>query len=104
MTVDELEITGALRVAVSSTVFRTSLVVREPGDSAVRVHLREVDSAVQAARKVRNVDVKGELPVKHFEELVRGVGVHEVHTRPDVRASDEFERKGVASGGDTVRS
>lgn len=69
LSVDELEITRALRVAVASAVLCTSFVVREATDATVSVHLREVDGAVETAREVGDVDIEGELPVQDFEEL-----------------------------------
>lgn len=60
-TVDELDIAGALRVAVSGTVLGTSLVGRELRQTTVEVHGDEVKSAVQAAANVGNIDIKGEL-------------------------------------------
>lgn len=52
LSVDELEITGALRVAVTGTIRGTSLVVGVFGHTTVGVHLGEVKCAVQTARQV----------------------------------------------------
>lgn len=105
LAIDELEITRALRVAVSSTVLGTSLVVRELGHATVGSHLGEVQSAVETARELRDVDVEGELAVQGVEHVVGRVGVHEVDTRADVlvvAVGDEVQLELVTAGGDTV--
>lgn len=78
-TVDELDIAGALRVAVSGTVLGTSLVGRELGKTTVEVHGDEVQSAVQAAANVGDIDVEGELvawsksALEHLERQDQGL-------------------------------
>ena len=101
--VDELEVARALRVAVASTVLSTSLVCREARNATVSIHLREVDGAVETARKLRHVDREGKLLVLEVEGLVLGVGgVHEVDTRADVRSGLKLKRERVARRGDAV--
>ena len=103
--VNELDVTRALRVAVSSSVLGTSLVSWELGQATVGVHLGEVESTVQTARKVGNIDVEGELLVEKLEHLVGRVACHEVDTRTDVllgRSGHELEGEGVTAGRDTV--
>ena len=103
--VNELDVTRALRVAVSSSVLGTSLVSWELGQATVGVHLGEVESTVQTARKVGNIDVEGELLVEKLEHLVGRVACHEVDTRTDVllgRSGHELEGESVAAGGDAV--
>ena len=97
---------GALSVAVASSVFGTGLVSRETGETTICVHLGEVESTVETAREVGDIDVESEFLVLELEHLVGGVGGHEVDTRSDVLAvgvgRDELERQGIATGGDTV--
>lgn len=102
-TIDELDITRALRVAVTSTVLGTSLVGGVGRHTTVGSHLGEVDGTVETAGQLGDVDVEGELLVHQVEHLVLGVGgVHEIDTRADVGTSLEGEGEGVAAGGDTV--
>ena len=102
LAVDELDVLGALRVAVASTVLGTSLVVRELGQTTVRVHLAEVERAVEAAGEVGHVDGERELLVEELEHRVLGLAAHEVDTGADVGAGDELEGERVAGGRDTV--
>lgn len=102
LSVDKLNILRALRVAVARSVLGTSLVVRELGHTTILVHRDEVDGAVKTARKVRHVDVEGELLIHQLEHLVvRGI-LHEVDTGADVGAGHELDGKSVAASGDTV--
>ena len=50
LAVDELNVVRALSVAVTGSVLRPGLVGREARDTAVSVHLGEVDRAVETAR------------------------------------------------------
>ncbi len=97
---------GALRIAVAGPVLSTSFVSRVLGKTTILVHLREIQGAVEATRKVGNVDIEGELLVENLEKLVFGVAVHQVDTGTDVlvasAAGDEFESEGVATDRDTV--
>ena len=92
----------ALRVAVASPVLGARLVGRILGLSSIRVHGHKVQSTVQPATQLANVDVKGELPVQKLELLVGRVGVHQVRARPDVLAigvwGHKVEREGAAAG------
>jgi hypothetical protein len=98
-----LEVTGALRVAVASAVLGAGLVVRLGGQATVERHLGEVDRAVETAAELGHVNVKRELLVDEVESLVLGVrGVHQVHARTDVAASDEADRRGVTRSRDAV--
>lgn len=57
---------------------------------------------VETARKVRDINVEGELPVQGLEHLVRGRSVEEVDTRANVGASDEADLDGATGGGNAV--
>jgi hypothetical protein len=105
LSVDVLDVTGALRVAVASTELGTSLVGGVLGLSTILVHLDEVESTIEATRKLGDIDVKGELLVKEVEHLVVVVVLHEVDTGADVGAlalGDELQGESVAAGGDTI--
>jgi hypothetical protein len=82
---NELDVTGALAVAVAGSVLGSGLVVRLGGQTSVRVHGNEVKSAVQTAGKLGNIDVKGELIVEEVESLILGrrSRFHEVDTATD---------------------
>jgi hypothetical protein len=69
-TVDELDVPGALRITVASSVLGTSLVVGVLRETTISVHLDEVESTVETARKLGDVDIKGELAVEQVEHLV----------------------------------
>ena len=60
LSVNELDVVRTLRVAITGTVLGTSFVVGELGHATIFIHLREVESTVETAREVRNVDVKSE--------------------------------------------
>ena len=102
LAVDELDVLGALRVAVASTVLSTSLVGCVLGETTILSHLDEVQSTVETAGEVGHVDIEGEFLVEEGEHLVVGVVLHQVDTRADVGAGNELERERVAAGRDTV--
>jgi len=105
LSIDELDVTRTLRVAVAGTIFGTSLVGGELGHTTIGVHLGEVEGTVKTAREVGDVDVESELLVQELEHLVVSLVGHEVDTRADVLLgglSDEFEGECVTAGGDTV--
>ena len=105
LSVDELDVVGTLTVAVTSSELGTSLVVAL-ADATVSGHLDEVESTVETARKLGDVDVEGKLLSDEVEHLVLGVALHEVGTRTNVGGvgtlGDELNAQGVAAGGDTV--
>ena len=104
--VNELDVLGALRVTVASSILGTSLVRREARHTTVGVHLREVDGTVETTGEVRHVDIEGELHVLHVERRVLRVAVHQVDARPDVGRArgirDEVELERAAGRCDTV--
>jgi hypothetical protein len=107
LSVDELDVTRALRVAVSRTVFGTGLVGREPGHATVGIHFGEVQSTVQTTGELGDINVEGELLVERLEHLVLGFAGQKVETGADVLLlglGDELEGQGVSAGGDTVSS
>ena len=83
----------------------TSLVVALV-DATVGGHLDKVEGTVQTARKLGDVDVKGELLVDEVEHLVLGVRLHEIGTRTNVAGEralgDELEGESVVAGSDTI--
>ena len=58
LSIDELDVMRTLSVTVSSSVLRTSLVARVLGKTTVLVHLNEVQSTVQTAGKLRDINVE----------------------------------------------
>lgn len=66
----------------------------------------EVESAVQAAAELGNVDVKGELVAEEREHLVLVGAFHQVHTGADVcpglAVGDKLEGEGIAAHGGAV--
>lgn len=104
-TVDVLDVVGALSIAVTGSVLGTGLVVAL-AHTTVSGHLDEVESTVETARQLGNIDVEGELLADQVEHLVLGVGLHEVRTRTNVGGvgvlGHELEAQRVAAGGDTV--
>lgn len=105
LSIDELHVVWALSITVSSTVASTSLVAWVLGLSSIGIHLGEVESSVDSARKVAHVDIEGELVVLESKGLVGVVIGHEVNSAADVGSSalgDELESQSVAGSGDTV--
>jgi hypothetical protein len=105
LSVDELNVVGALSIAVSSTELGTGLVVAL-AHAAVREHLHEVESTIQTARQLGYINVEGEFLANEVEHLVLGVRLHQVGTGSNVgRAGtlgDELEGQSTATGADTV--
>jgi hypothetical protein len=100
--IDELEIPRALRVAVSGSVLRTGLVARVFRHATIGIHSHKVQSTVQTARKVRHINIEGELVVQQVEMLIRLVILHKVQTRANIGTGDEAELKLGSRGSDTV--
>jgi len=107
LSVDELDVVWALSIAVTGTILGTSLVVCILGLTTIGSHLSKVQSTVQTAGEVRNIDIESELLVVWFEHLILAVRVvHEVDTGTDVgrvwALGDILESEGAAGGGDTI--
>jgi hypothetical protein len=102
LSVDELDIVWALRIAVSGSVLGTSLVARVLGHTTVGFHLREVDGTIETAAKVGDIDVEGEFLVLEFEHLVGRLAGHQVDTRTNIGTGHELEGKSITRGGDTI--
>jgi len=105
LTSDELHVMWALRIAVTSSVFGTSLIGWVLGHTTILVHLDKVDGAVKTARKVADINVKCNFLVQWLEHEVGGIGLHQVDTRSNVgarRLGNELESEGITAGGDTV--
>ena len=108
LAIDELDILRALSIAIAGTVLRAGLVVGILGHTAVSVHLREVEGAVETARQGGHVDVEGKLLVLQMEKLIvgRAAGSHEVDTGADVLAvrvvGNELQSERITTGSDTV--
>ena len=98
----------ALSVTVSSPVLSTRLITRESGQSTVRVHRNEVESAIETARELRHVEVEGEFLVQEVEHLVFRLVLEQVDTGSDIFsvlvARDELELEFTATRGDTIGS
>lgn len=98
----------ALGVAVTGSVLGTGLVARIGTLSTILRHLDEVESTVETASKLGNIDIESELAVLQLEDLVLvfAAGLHQVDTRSDVGAIlmllDELERQIAAGGANTV--
>ena len=101
-TVDELDVPGALGVAVTRSVLGTSLVGGEARHATIGVHGGEVESTVETAGELGHVDIEGELLVKELEHLVGAVVLHQEKTGTDVGAGLEAQRQRVAVSLNTV--
>jgi len=106
LTSDEFDITWALRVAVTSSIFGTSSVCWVLGETTISLHLGEVDGTVKTARQLANINIEGDFHVQWLEDLVGRLSVHQVDTRSNVGAvgvwSDEAKSEGIATGADTI--
>lgn len=71
LTIDELEVTRALAVAVACAILGTGLVAGVLGRTTVSVHGHEVDGTVQTAAEVGNIHVEGELVAQQGEHWRR---------------------------------
>lgn len=80
----------------------TSLVGRETRHATVGIHLGEVHCSVQAARKVRHINVESELLVVRLEQVVRRVCVKKVDTGTNIAARNELESESVTASRDTI--
>jgi len=99
--VDELDVLGALSVAVSSTVLGTGLV--GGGKTTICGHGHEVEGAVETASNLADIDVKRELLVLQVEHLVVLVLlVHKVDTGANIAAGLELKAQRVARCLDAV--
>ena len=105
LSVYELHVVWTLSITVSGTVAGTSLVAWVLGLSSIGIHLGEVESSVDSARKVAHVDIEGELVVLESKGLVGVVIGHEVNSASNVGTSalgDELESQSVVGSGDTI--
>jgi hypothetical protein len=86
LSIDELQISGTLRITVSGSILGTGLVGGVLLHTAICVHGHEVQSTIESAGQVGYVNIKSELLVTgKLEHLIGGIVVHEVGTRADVR-------------------
>lgn len=102
LAVDELDVARALGITVSSAVLCTGLVPFVLGHSAIGIHGREVQSAVQPTGEVRDVHVKGEFLAQQVKHLIRAVVLHQVQAGTDVGAGDELQCQRVSISGYAV--
>lgn len=105
LALDKLDVTRALRVAVTGSVCGTGGVAREARNTSVEIHAHKVESTVKTAANVGDINVEGELVTEKLEALVL-VTVHEVDTATNAGAVltliDELQRQRITAGGDTV--
>jgi len=106
--VDELDILRTLGITISGSILGTSLVCRESAHSSVFVHLREIECAVETARKVGHINVKCELLAEQLEHLIfgRAASSHQVCSRSDIARTAAFrhevELESIARGCDAI--
>lgn len=108
LAIDELDIVGALGIAVSGPVLGASLVVGEFGFTTISSHLDKVHGTIETAGELRDIDVEGELLVVGLEHLVSDIGgVHQIDTGANVRTGalgDKLVGERVTASGDTVHT
>lgn len=107
LAIDKLDILRALRVAIPSAILGTGLVPAERLEPTILEHLAKVHGAVQPARELGDVHVKGEFLVEEVEQLVLVRAGHEVDSGADILAVvvllDKLEPQGSGGrGGDAV--
>jgi hypothetical protein len=104
--VDELDVPGALRIAVTRAKFSAGFVSRVLGQATVGVHGDEVQRAVQTAADVGNINIERELVAQKGEHLVLGIVLHEIQAATNILAiralGDKLEAECVAGSGHTV--
>lgn len=89
------------------TILGTGLVVGVQRSATILSHADEVKSTVQAARKVRHINIECELSVQDSEHLVVGIIGHEEHAGSNVSVcaiGDKVESQGIAAGGSSISS
>lgn len=103
---NELQISGALGIAVAGTVLCTSLVGRVLARASVLVHSDEVESSIQTALDCGQVDIEGELVVHQSEHLVLAGTVHQVETGANVGTiivlREELETQRITARGGAI--
>ena len=76
----KLEVVGALSIAISRTVLRSSLIARIFAHPTIGIHLHEVEGTVQSTWQLRDVHIEGEFSVLEFEDFVLALRVQEVES------------------------
>jgi hypothetical protein len=89
LTVDELDIVRALRIAITGAVVGTGLIVSEALASVV-VHLNEIHGTINAAFKMRDINVHRELPILQIKHLVAVIAIQQVQARANIRTMGVF--------------
>jgi len=106
--IDELHVCGALRVAITCSIVGSGLVGSIGfSDTAVSVHLGEVESAVETARELGHINVECEFLVFIVESLILRCTArsHQIDTATDVgllAIGDEFQRERISTCADPV--
>lgn len=104
LSVDELDVVGALRITVSGSVLGTGLVVGVLSETTIGVHLGEIERAVETARKLGDINIEGEFGVVQVEQLVVACVAEQEDTGSNVGVGtlgDELDGQGVTRGSDT---
>ena len=103
---DELQVTGALGVAVTSTILGTSLVGGVARHATILLHSDEVEGTIETALEGGQVNIESELVVHEVEHLELVRSVHEIESGANVGAvlvlGEELEGEGVTAGGGTI--
>mmetsp|Transcript_81765 Transcript_81765/g.189927 ORF Transcript_81765/g.189927 Transcript_81765/m.189927 type:complete len:246 (-) Transcript_81765:2-739(-) len=100
---DELQIVGALRIAVTGAVFGACFVVALT-QAAIGLHLYKVDCTVQAAFQGGHVHIEGELTVQQLEHHVGVLVLHHVQSRANRLTVLKLQPDAVAHGAHAVRA
>jgi len=105
LTIDKLDVSWALGIAISSSIVGSSVVSRELRKSTISWHLGEVKSSIETTWQLGNINIKGEFSVDKLEHLVL-VSTHEVVSRSNILAilchGDESEFQGISISKDTI--
>lgn len=102
LAVDELQITRALRVTVTSSVLGTCLVAIVLSQATIGIHGDKVQSSIESAGQTGSVHIECELLVLQLEDLVGTIVLHQKQTGANVGSSDKAQSEGIAIGGRTV--
>jgi len=107
LAVDEFEITRALGIAVSSTIFSSSFVGRVLLQATVCIHGDEVERPIEAAGEGRQVNVEGEFEIRgQLEHFISSIILHQVVTRSNVRRvrplGNELQLERISAGCDAI--
>jgi hypothetical protein len=84
LSVNELAVTRALSITVTSSIFGSSFIGGIFGRSTVSLHLHEVKSSVNATLQGRNINVKSEFTIQKFVKFITILALQQIYSSTDI--------------------